>query len=201
MRIAVDMDDVLADTFGVQLDWLNREYGHALTPENMTGLDLLEWLPPAQVEHLVTMMQQGDIFADLPVMDHSQEVLRKLADANEIFIVTAAMEFPGSFGPKFRWLARHFPFIPPSRIVFCGDKSIVSVDTLIDDMPRNLAHLDGRGILFTAPHNAHLTGYRRATGWREVERLLVPESSALDAPPAAPALPALQELPELARTA
>ena len=37
-----------------------------------------------------------------------------------------------------RWLRRHFPFIAPSNIVFCGDKSIVDADYLIDDRPRHL---------------------------------------------------------------
>ena len=29
MRIAVDMDEVLADTLAGELEWLRREYGHS----------------------------------------------------------------------------------------------------------------------------------------------------------------------------
>ena len=42
-----------------------------------------------------------------------------------VFIATAAMEVPTSFQAKYRWLAKHFPFIPASHIVYCGDKSIL----------------------------------------------------------------------------
>lgn len=178
MRIAVDMDEVLADTFAVQLDWLNREYGHRLTLDAAMGRDLLELISPEQASHLQETLRQGDFFADLPVMADSQEILRGLAANHEVFIATAAMEFPGSFGPKFRWLARHFPFIDPSHIVFCGDKSILAADVLIDDMPRNLARFQGRGVLFTAPHNVNVTKYTRASHWREIETMFAEGRSA-----------------------
>ncbi len=52
-----------------------------------------------------------------------------------------------------QWLEEHFPFIPPSRIVFCGDKNIINADVLIDDRSRHFKDFRGTGILFTAPHN------------------------------------------------
>ncbi|WP_394835578.1 hypothetical protein LVJ94_01445 [Pendulispora rubella] len=171
MRIAVDMDEVLADTLVTQLEWLNTEYGHSLTLGDVVGADLYDFIPKEHGTKLLRLLEQGDFFADLPVMQDSQEVLRRLAEQHEVFIATAAMEFPGSFGPKFRWLAKHFPFIDPSRIVFCGNKSILHADALIDDTPRNLAGFKGRGILFSSPHNAHVTGYARVSCWREVEQL------------------------------
>ncbi len=174
MRIAVDMDEVLADTFAAQLAWLDQTHGHRLTLEAVTGRDLYDLISPEHARHLTEVLRQGAFFADLPVVAHSQEVLRKLAEAHEIFIATAAMEFPGSFGPKFRWMSRHFPFIDPGRIVFCGDKSILSADCLIDDMPRNLSGFKGRGILFGAPHNALVEGHTRVSGWREIERMFFP---------------------------
>ena len=67
------------------------------------------------------------------------------------------MEVPTSFTAKYNWLGRHFPFIPPSHIVFCGDKSILRADFLIDDNPRQLRRFQGQGILFEAPHNIHVT--------------------------------------------
>ena len=64
------------------------------------------------------------------------------------------MEVPSSFADKFQWMEKNFPFIPPSRIVFCGDKNIVNADVLIDDRSRHFKGFRGTGILFTAPHNA-----------------------------------------------
>ena len=82
------------------------------------------------------------------------------------------MEVPTSFDAKFKWLEKHFPFIPPSRIVFCGDKHIISADVLIDDRSRHFKKFRGIGILFTAPHNAKESSPLRANNWNEVMKIL-----------------------------
>jgi hypothetical protein len=79
----------------------------------------------------------------------------------EVFIPCGAMDVPASFAAKFEWLGRHFPFIPSSHIVFCGDKSVIAADYLIDDEPRHVARFGGEGILFTT---AQSPGDRRSTG-------------------------------------
>jgi 5'(3')-deoxyribonucleotidase len=107
-------------------------------------------------------------------MPDSQRVLERLSQRYEIFIATAAMEFPNSFGPKFRWLERHFPFLSPTRFVFCGDKSILNADYLIDDMPRHFQRFVGQGVLFTAAHNAKVAAPVRVNNWLEVENLFFP---------------------------
>jgi 5'(3')-deoxyribonucleotidase len=96
------------------------------------------------------------------------EVLRDLTRRFEIFIATQAMSVPNSFGPKYRWLQRHFDFLPPTHYVFCGDKSILRADYLIDDMPRNLLRFEGTGLLYSAPHNLAAEGFERVANWREV---------------------------------
>ena len=74
-------------------------------------------------------------------MPGAQVVLKDLSARFEIFIATQAMTVPNSLGPKYRWLQRHFPFIPPTHYVFCGNKSILRAEYLIDDLPRNLLRL------------------------------------------------------------
>ena len=78
------------------------------------------------------------------------------------------MAVPNSLGPKYRWLQRHFSFIPPTNYVFCGNKNILLADYLIDDLPRNLAHFHGHGLLYSAPHNMNVTGFTRVNDWQEV---------------------------------
>jgi 5'(3')-deoxyribonucleotidase len=95
-------------------------------------------------------------------------VLKDLSGRFEIFIATQAMTVPNSLGPKYRWLQRHFPFIPPTNYVFCGNKSILLADYLIDDLPRNLQRFQGQGLLYTAPHNVTATGLTRVNNWVEV---------------------------------
>lgn len=94
-------------------------------------------------------------------------------EKHEIFITTAAMEFPLSFNAKFEWLKMHFSFISPMNIVFCGSKSILDADYLIDDNCRHFHGFCGKGILFTAPHNIHMEGYKRVRNWQEVGELFL----------------------------
>jgi 5'(3')-deoxyribonucleotidase len=128
-------------------------------------------------------MLSDDFFAVLDVMPEAQRVLERLQSRYNVFIATAAMEVPTSFTAKFKWLARHFPFISSSHIVFCGDKGILRADYLIDDNPRQLQRFEAKtptenastrkGILYTSPTNVNVTGYRRVHNWLEVEDLFL----------------------------
>src|ERR1700744_2618290 len=173
-RIAVDMDEVLAAALAEHLLRYNRDHGEAITKGDLDGKWLWDVVSADRHARLEGYLRSEDFFEDLPLVEHSQEVLPKLVKHYEIFIATAAMEFPNSFGPKYRWLRRHFPFIPPMNFVFCGDKSILLADYLIDDSHRHFERFKGQGILFSAPHNAGVTGLRRVTGWREIEDFFLP---------------------------
>jgi 5'(3')-deoxyribonucleotidase len=170
-RICVDMDEVLADAVGKLIRLYNAEFSENLTVQDMWGHWMVNVLPPSRQDRLMAYLQEKDFFDDLAVMPDSQRVLERLSHRYEIFIATAAMEFPNSFGPKFRWLERHFPFLSPTRFVFCGDKSILHADYLIDDMPRHFERFTGKGVLFTAAHNAKVVTPLRVNNWLDVERL------------------------------
>ena len=118
-------------------------------------------------------LRSDDFFVVLDVMPESQRVLKRLQHKYEVFIATAAMEVPTSFAAKYAWLGKYFPFIPSSHIVYCGDKGILRADYLIDDNPRQLRRFQGEGILYTSPHNVHVTGYTRVNDWLEVEKLFL----------------------------
>ncbi|UOF92498.1 5'-3'-deoxyribonucleotidase [Fodinisporobacter ferrooxydans] len=165
-RIAIDMDQVIADTLVSLLDYYNKQYDDCLTEKDLYGKKLREVAKCGiQVQELYKIPK---FFKELKVMEHSQEVIRELSKHYEIFITTAAMEVPTSFTEKYEWLNEHFPFIPDSHIVFCGDKSIIHADYLIDDSPRHFTRFKGQGILYTAPHNLHVTGYTRVNSWKDV---------------------------------
>ena len=55
-------------------------------------------------------------------MKDSVDVLREMNKRYEIFIVSAATEFPNSLKDKLDWLLEHFPFFPGSSW-FCVAKS------------------------------------------------------------------------------
>ena len=166
-RIAIDMDEVMADALTEHLRRYNAAYGTSITAAELSGRHLGQCIPPAHREAAEAMLD-ASFFEDLAVLPDCQEVVRELAGRYDVFIASAAMDVPCSFDAKYRWLQRHFPFIPSSQIVFCGDKTIVDADYLIDDRPRHFAKFRGRGLLFAAPHNAGETGYPRVASWKEV---------------------------------
>jgi 5'-nucleotidase len=167
------MDEVTADTMAHYLERYNAEFNLNLTKEHLLGKRVFEVIDPAHIARARAYFEDSSFFADIPVMPGSQEVIRELMTRYEIFITTAAMDVPCSFTPKFEWLRQHFPFIPSSHVVFCGDKSIVAADYLIDDDPRHFMRFRGEGILFTAGHNIRQTRYRRIDNWEQARDLFL----------------------------
>ncbi len=172
LRIAVDMDEVIADSFSKHLSRYNDRVGGHVTKEMVSskGLDALICLEYR--DEFAGIPHSDGFFADLAVIAGSQEALEELARHHDVFITSAAMEVPSSFEAKFNWLQRHFPFIPPSRIVFCGDKNIINADVLVDDRSRHFKEFEGTGILFTAPHNVAEPADFRADNWKDVLQIL-----------------------------
>ena len=169
LRICVDMDEVMADTLGEHLRRYNAKFAEQIAAADIAGRGLWGAVSEERYDDLRELIHADDFFEDLCVMKDAQEVLCGLAERFEVFIATQAMSVPNSFGPKYRWLQRHFPFLTPARYVYCGDKSILRADYLIDDTAENLQKFTGTGLLFDAPHNRGTQGFTRLMDWREVQ--------------------------------
>ena len=172
-RICVDMDEVLADSIARFQEWYGRDFQLELTLEAMHGKPAHEAVAPEHQPALRAYPNTPGFFRDLPLVADSQRVMQALSEKYELFIASAAMEFSNSFLDKYEWLQKHFPFIPWRHYVFCGDKSILNADYLIDDNAYNFDDFRGEGLLFDAPHNAHETRYRRVRSWQEIGDILL----------------------------
>lgn len=169
--IAVDMDKVLADVYTQFISMHRDETSEMLPVENLIGKTEAEAFP-----HILKHVNSPGFFSKVPVITGCQKVMEKLNETYELFIVSAAMEFPNSLKEKYNWLAEHFPFIHWKQIVLCGSKSLICTDIMIDDHFKNLNVFKGqRTILFTQPHNAVADPGRhhRVETWEEVEQLLL----------------------------
>jgi len=174
LRLTLDMDDVMADTHKKLVSIILKDFNTTLFEKDFEATPIRELLHPKQLARLRKIMNEPGFFADVEVKQDARETIYQLSHYYEIYVATAAMEFPNSFKDKFDWLKKHFDFIPWSNIVFCGHKSIIHSDYLIDDHVRNLDAFKGEGILFSATHNLRDKSYRRVANWKEVAELFLP---------------------------
>ena len=161
------MDEVLADTASHQLMWYERDFGAGPTREELHGLHLSAVVPEAHRPRVREHLSHPAFFRDIPLMPGAVEAVVALSERYEVFVASAAMEHPVSFAPKFDWLREYLPMIPPARCIFCGDKSVIGADYLIDDSPYQLERFRAAPILFAAAHNVHETRFRRVADWPE----------------------------------
>jgi 5'(3')-deoxyribonucleotidase len=171
LRIAIDMDGVIADHLTKHLNSYNRDYDDQISKEDLLGKKLRE-VAKCGIK-VQDYYRDPAFFRDLPVMEGSQEIIKQLQQQHEVFITTAAMEFPTSFQAKYAWLEEHFGFIPSDNIVFCGNKSIIQADYLIDDNSHHFKNFKGKGVLFTSPHNVYETEFIRVNHWQDVADLFL----------------------------
>ncbi len=169
-RIAIDMDNVIADVTTAFLDSHEQETQIRLIPDDINGKLESEAFP-----NVMKWVNTEGYFRNLPVMPDSQGVVKRLTEKYDVFIVSAATEFPRSLYDKMMWLEEHFPFIGWQKVCLCGSKTIVKADILIDDHFKNLDYFEGETFLFTATHNvlADNGRHRRVNSWSEIEKILL----------------------------
>jgi 5'-nucleotidase len=166
-RLIVDMDDVMADATGQFIAYYEKEFGVKVERSVLNGKGEGEGFP-GNHKAIAQFPYRPNFFRTMAVNEQCQEVMEKLNKKYEVFIVSAAMEFPQSLAEKLLWLNEHFPFLTWKQFVFCGSKTVVHGDYMIDDLVHNLEHFKGEKFIFTAPHNIHRNHFNRLNNWKEV---------------------------------
>jgi len=175
-RVLVDMDHVMADITSQYVKWYKETTGTEVNRNDLLGKP--EDLAFPQPQLIRDFLNRPGFFRSAALIPGSREGVKELNEHFEVFIVSAAMEFPQSLIEKYDWLAEHFPFISWKQVIFCGSKKPISADYMIDDHFKNLANFKGEKLLFTATHNihTHIDGYTRVNNWAEIQELLIRQS-------------------------
>jgi 5'-nucleotidase len=170
-RIAVDMDGVLADVYHQFFEMDEKDFGRRRPMEEVVGKPEREGFP-----HILQYVYSPGFFRTAPLIEGCLPVMEALNKNYDLYIVSAATEFPQSLPEKQAWLGEHFPFITWQQIVFCGSKQIISADIMIDDHFRNLDFFKGdTSLLYTQPHNIKTDPgkHRRVNNWKEIAAMLL----------------------------
>lgn len=169
--IAIDMDGVLADVYAQFAKFHFEETGEHIPLESIAGVPEFDAFPLLD-KHI----HRDGFFRETPLMPSAQRVLERLNDAYQIYIVSAAMEYPKSLLEKYDWLKEHFPYITWRQIIFCGSKYPIHTHIMIDDHFKNLDVFQGeKTFLFTQPHNSQAEPgkHQRIDGWDDLEKILL----------------------------
>ena len=172
-RIIIDMDEVIADPMGEMIEWYRKEYKQEVDWDKMLVGSWVKGFPDQHQSLVMDRIQSPGFFRHLPVMEDSVDIIRELNRRYEVFIVSAAMEFPNSLKDKLEWLLEHFPFLTWKQVALTGSKDLVHGDYMIDDHVKNLKGFKGKPYLFTAAHNLEITGYDRINNWQEAAAIFL----------------------------
>jgi 5'(3')-deoxyribonucleotidase len=172
-RIIIDMDEVIADPMGAMINWYEKKYINKVNYDNIKEGSWLKAFPDEHHALVLDKLYSPGFFRDLPVMDDAVDVLKEMNSRYEIFIVSAAMEFPNSLKDKHDWLLEYFPYFTWRQLVLCGDKRMIMGDHMIDDHLKNLVHFKGNKLLYSALHNREVQGYQRINNWKEAARIFL----------------------------
>ena len=172
-RIAIDMDDVMADTHGKFIRLYLEGEMPRYTLDELKAKSFHELFDEHEYKAISERVYEPGFFRDIPVMEGAQEVIADLMEQYDVFVASAAQEFPNSLREKWDWLQEFFPAISWRNYIFMGDKSVLNTDFLIDDLPRNLRTFQGEGLLFDALHNQEDQEFRRVKSWQAVAQILL----------------------------
>ncbi len=173
MTLFVDMDEVIADTYMAHIDIYNRDFDEQLTIAQCYGKEVWQCVPAERQESVRMHATREGFFSMLNPIAGSRQIMEQLVKRYDLYIASAAMQYPNSLKEKSDWLDEFFPFINWKNRILCGDKHILKGDILIDDRSYNLRKFNGRSILFTSPHNVHSDDFERVNNWKEVAEALI----------------------------
>ena len=179
--IMVDMDDVI--TIGNFNKFLEEFLGQKIDTDNNKYKYRQEAIKGRENEFR-RIYQYRNLYANVPLLDGCYEVLRKLNEEYDVYIVTAyiwgqdIINAEENLKNKFIYLKENLPFISSQKYIFTQDKKILDFDIKIDD---RINSLEGAKIklLFTAWHNKNISskeleskGIIRVDSWYDIEKVL-----------------------------
>lgn len=173
MIILCDVDGVVAD---LQTEWLKRY--NSLMSTKFTPEDVEDWdFSGLDLDHrvLLGILWDKDLYEKVGVIEGALGGVRELRNMGHR-VVFATSSTDVSAGQKMRWLRTH-GFVSGERmgafrdIVIAHDKSLLKGDVMVDDYHMNLLTFHGMRLLFDAPHNRYIKGFKRVN-WLAIPRLL-----------------------------
>jgi 5'(3')-deoxyribonucleotidase len=161
LKIAVDIDGVLADQVSAVLKEIEKEYGQTYSKSDINrahwsfaGIEI--WTEIAR------LLADPEYVMRVPLVEGAQNAIKKLS-GHDLLVVTARRL--NAEEATRRWLQAHFPCLKQYHRARTGTKHNVPSDVLIDDLDLNIVEFvksdpDRRGILFLHPWSLNDTNIK-----------------------------------------
>jgi len=152
LKIAVDIDGVLADQVSAVLLEIEKDYGQTYCKSDINrahwsfaGIEI--WTEIAR------LLADPEYVMRVPLIEGSQKAIKQLC-RHDLLVVTARR--PNAEEATRRWLNWHFPSLTQYYHARTGTKHNIPSDVLIDDLDMNIVEFvrsdpNRRGILFLHP--------------------------------------------------
>jgi 5'(3')-deoxyribonucleotidase len=164
VRIAVDIDGVLADQVDAALERIEKEYGLKYSKNDV---DCAHWSFGGRDiwSEIARLLVDPEYVLKVPVIDGAQRAIRQLSRHN-VCVVTARR--PETEKATKQWLNTHFPCLTEYYHARTGTKHSIPSNVLIDDLDYNIVEFvksdpNRRGILFWHPWSLNDTEIHKYT--------------------------------------
>jgi len=162
MRIGIDLDDVINNLVSIWLSRYNLDYNDNVKIEDIKSWDIGDYTKAGK--DFYKYLGDGETFKNLSIKDGAANVIEKLCQEHEVYIVTANASYnTGVCDDKVNFIKKFMPFFPIKNIIFINNKSLLDLDVLIDDGLHNFVGFKGKKIVFDRPWNQD---YRNKYDWR-----------------------------------
>jgi 5'(3')-deoxyribonucleotidase len=153
--IAVDMDEVLVDTYNRWLEIYNNIWDDDLTKDKITSWAAHDFVKPECGEKMYDILNIPGFFSDLDPLPGAIEGVKELmARGHEIVICTATPKASSmGYHEKRLWIEKHIPGFDTKNFISTHRKDLVSTDILIDDGIHNIRDFQGIAICIERPWN------------------------------------------------
>ena len=176
LRIAIDFDETLFPTLEKILDIYNKHHDSNIELSQITTYNLSDSLDADIADELLELFVDKSVYDCLqPYKGAVRSVKTLVEQGHEIYIVTSTdvrnMEW------KEELLQKHFPFIPKKNLIRIHNKSLLSVDVLVEDKLDNLKSTFADRICFDQPWNQdedadYVYSISRIHHWGEINNVI-----------------------------
>lgn len=179
LTVALDVDDVLADTSPAWIAAVNARHGLDISVNDWTQWDLSAIYDRQIASNIYHELAFPDFYENVTPLAGAVDAVNALREAGlRCIFVTREVDSHGLAGRKWDWLRRHGMATTEHRKDYfeAVDKSVFRAELLVDDGLHNLLPFPTGGVLMNRPWNASAADLpamiQRASGWSEAMRLI-----------------------------